>query len=120
MAMNIQSAIEQVTGAMQNAPEQVQGLLSDPQGTIESITGQTFEGADLAAIIEGVQQKVSESGIDLSGIDLSNIDLSNLDLGNLAGTAQDLLGGVLGGSDEGGSGVADALGGIMGGLFGKK
>lgn len=105
--MDIQAIISQVFAALSDAPEKLQGLLSDPKGTIEEITGQTLGEGDLAQIVDGVKSGIADGSIDLSGIDLSSLDLGSI-AGNLGG-----LGGLLGGG----------LGGIAGGLnslFGKK
>ena len=100
--MDVQDIIAQVSAALADAPEKLQGLLSDPKGTIEEITGQTLGEGDLSQIVDGVK-----SGIADGSLDLGSLDLSSLDLGSLAGG----LGGMLENSP---------LGGIVGGLFGKK
>lgn len=100
--MDVQNIIAQVSAALADAPEKLQGLLSDPKGTIEEITGQTLGEGDLSQIVDGVK-----SGIADGSLDLGSLDLSSLDLGSLAGG----LGGMLGNGP---------LGGIVGGLFGKK
>lgn len=105
--MDIQAIISQVFAALSDAPEKLQGLLSDPKGAIEEITGQTLGEGDLAQIVDGVKSGIADGSIDLSGIDLSSLDLGSI-AGNLGG-----LGGLLGGG----------LGGIAGGLnslFGRK
>lgn len=105
--MDVQDIIAQVSAALADAPEKLQGLLSDPKGTIEEITGQTLGEGDLSQIVDGVKSGIADGSLDLSSIDLSSLDLGALDLGALAGG----LGGMLGNGP---------LGGIVGGLFGKK
>lgn len=100
--MDVQNIIAQVSAALADAPEKLQGLLSDPKGTIEEITGQTLGEGDLSQIVDGVK-----SGIADGSLDLGSLDLGSLDLGSLAGG----LGGMLENSP---------LGSIVGGLFGKK
>ena len=98
--MDIQAIIAQVSAALADAPEKLQGLLSDPKGVIEEITGMELGEGDLSQIVDGVKD----------GIANGSLDLGNLDLGDIAGN----LGGLLENSPLGG--IADSLGG----LFGKK
>ena len=98
--MDVQAIIAQVSAALADAPEKLQGLISDPKGTIEEITGQTLGEGDLSQIVDGVK----------SGIADGSLDLGNLDLGSIAGN----LGGLLENSPLGG------IAGGLGGLFGKK
>ena len=98
--MDIQAIIAQVSAALADAPEKLQGLLSDPKGVIEEITGMELGEGDLSQIVDGVKD----------GIANGSLDLGNLDLGSIAGN----LGGLLENSPLGG--IADSLGG----LFGKK
>ena len=103
--MDVQAIIAQVSAALAEAPEKVQGLLADPKGTIEEITGLELGEGDLSQIVDGVK-----SGIAAGSIDLGNIDLSKLDLGSIVGN----LGGMLENSPLG-----DIAGGLSG-IFGKK
>ena len=103
--MDVQAIIAQVSAALAEAPEKVQGLLADPKGTIEEITGLELGEGDLSQIVDGVK-----SGIADGSIDLGNIDLSKLDLGSIVGN----LGGMLENSPLG-----DIAGGLSG-IFGKK
>ena len=98
--MDVQDIIAQVSAALADAPEKLQGLVSDPKGTIEELTGHDLGDVDPSEIVDGIKGHVAEGGIDLGG----------LDLGNLA----EGLGGALENSPLGG--IADSLGG----LFGKK
>ena len=94
--MAVQAIIAQVSAALAEAPEKVQGLLADPKGTIEEITGLELGEGDLSQIVDGVKGAIADGSLDISKLDLGNIDL-----GAIAGN----LGGMLGG---------------LGGLFGKK
>lgn len=95
--IDVNQIVEQVTSHIQDAPEMIKDLIADPQGTIEQITGQGLEGVDPAEIIEQVQSKLGESGIDVEGI-IGGIT-ENL------GRITESLGG--------------AVSGIIGGLFNK-
>ena len=99
--MDVQDIISQVSAALADAPEKLQGLVSDPKGTIEEITGLELGEGDLSQIVDGVKSGIADGSLDLGGLDLSKLDLGGLDLGAIAGN----LGGMLGG---------------LGGLFGKK
>lgn len=99
--MDVQAIIAQVSAALADAPEKLQGLVSDPKGTIEEITGLELGEGDLSQIVDGVKSGIADGSLDLGGLDLSKLDLGGLDLGAIAGN----LGGMLGG---------------LGGLFGKK
>ena len=94
--MDVQAIIAQVSAALAEAPEKVQGLLADPKGTIEEITGLELGEGDLSQIVDGVKGAIADGSLDISKLDLGNIDL-----GAIAGN----LGGMPGG---------------LGGLFGKK
>ena len=96
MHMDVQAIIAQVSAALAEAPEKAQGLLADPKGTIEEITGLELGEGDLSQIVDGVK-----SGIADGSLDISKFDLGSIDLGAIAGN----LGGMLGG---------------LGGLFGKR
>ena len=91
--MDVQAIIAQVSAALAEAPEKVQGLLADPKGTIEEITGLELGEGDLSQIVDGVKGAIADGSLDISKLDLGNIDL-----GAIAGN----------------------LGGMLGGLFGKK
>ena len=95
--MDVQAIIAQVSAALADAPEKLQELVSDPKGTIEELTGHSLEDADLSKIVDGVKSQIADGSLDLGGIDLGAI-AEKIDLG----------------------GIADNLGGVLGGLFGKK
>ena len=95
--MDVQDIIAQVSALLADAPEKLQDLIADPKGTIEELTGHSLEGADLSKIVDGVKSQIADGGIDLGGLDLGAI-AEKVDLG----------------------GIADNLGGVLGGLFGKK
>ena len=95
--MDVQDIIAQVSALLADAPEKIQDLISDPKGTIEELTGHSLEDADLSKIVDGVKNSIADGGIDLGGLDLGAI-AEKVDLG----------------------GIADNLGGVPGGLFGKK
>ena len=95
--MDVQDIIAQVSALLADAPEKIQDLISDPKGTIEELTGHSLEDADLSKIVDGVKNSIADGGIDLGGLDLGAI-AEKVDLG----------------------GIADNLGGVLGGLFGKK
>ena len=92
--MDVNQIVEQVTSHIQDAPEMIKDLIADPQGTIEQITGQGLEGVDPAEIIEQVQSKLGESGIDVEGI-IGGIT-ENLDgiTENLGGAVSGISGGL--------------------------
>ena len=95
--MDVQDIIAQVSALLADAPEKIHDLISDPKGTIEELTGHSLEDADLSKIVDGVKSQIADGGIDLGGLDLGAI-AEKVDLG----------------------GIADNLGGVLGGLFGKK
>ena len=95
--IDVNQIVEQVTSHIQDAPEMIKDLIADPQGTIEQITGQGLEGVDPAEIIEQVQSKLGESGIDVEGI---------------IGGITENLGGIT-------ENLGGAVSGIIGGLFNK-
>ena len=103
--MDVQAIIAQVSAALSEAPEKVQGLLADPKGTIEEITGLELGEGDLSQIVDGVKAAIADGSLDISKLDLGNIDL-----GAIAGN----LGGMLENSPLG-----DIAGGLSG-VFGKK
>ena len=103
--MDVQAIIAQVSAALAEAPEKVQGLLADPKGTIEEITGLELGEGDLSQIVDGVKGAIADGSLDISKLDLGNIDL-----GAIAGS----LGGMLENSPLG-----DIAGGLSG-IFGKK
>ena len=103
--MDVQAIIAQVSAALAEAPEKVQGLLADPKGTIEEITGLELGEGDLSQIVDGVKGAIADGSLDISKLDLGNIDL-----GAIAGN----LGGMLENSPLG-----DIAGGLSG-IFGKK
>lgn len=95
--MDVQDIIAQVSALLADAPEKLQDLIADPKGTIEELTGHSLEDADLSKIVDGVKSQIADGGIDLGGLDLGAI-AEKVDLG----------------------GIADNLGGVLSGLFGKK
>lgn len=95
--LDVNQIVEQVTSHIQDAPEMIKDLIADPQGTIEQITGQGLDGVDPAEIIEQVQSKLGESGIDVEGI---------------IGGITENLGGIT-------ENLGGAVSGISGGLFNK-
>ena len=103
--MDVQAIIAQVSAALSEAPEKVQGLLADPKGPIEEITGLELGEGDLSQIVDGVKAAIADGSLDISKLDLGNIDL-----GAIAGN----LGGMLENSPLG-----DIAGGLSG-VFGKK
>ena len=84
--MDIKAIAEQVLGTVQNAPEKIQGLLSDPKGAIEEITGQAIGEEDIAGIMEHVEGALGQAGV--------NADAILESLGNNIG---DALNNILGG-----------------------
>ena len=98
--MDVQDIIAQVSAALADAPEKLQGLVSDPKGTIEGITGLELGEGDLSQIVDDVKSGIADGSHDLGGIDLGSI------AGNLGGM---LL------RDE-----TKCFAFLIGGLFGKK
>ncbi|OUO48607.1 hypothetical protein B5F79_00765 [Olsenella sp. An285] len=96
--MDVQDIIAQVSAALADAPEKLQGLVSDPKGTIEELTGHDLGDVDPSEIVDSIKSHIAEGGLDLGG----------LDLGNLA----EGLGDALENSPLGG--IADSLGGLFG------
>ena len=95
--LDVNQIVEQVTSHIQDAPEMIKDLIADPQSTIEQITGQGLDGVDPAEIIEQVQSKLGEAGIDVEGI---------------IGGITENLGGIT-------ENLGGAVSGISGGLFNK-
>lgn len=93
--MDVQDIIAQVSALLADAPEKLQDLIADPKGTIEELTGHSLEDADLSKIVDGVKNSIADGGIDLG-----SLNLGDLDLGAIAEKVD--------------------LGGVLGGLFGKK
>lgn len=101
--MDIQAIIDKVVGEVQQAPEMLQEIVSDPGAAIEKITGHSLGDTDIAAVAEGVLAQVHEKGGDLVG------QLSGL-MEN--GAVHDVIANIAGkGSD---------LGNLLGGIFGNK
>ena len=63
--MDIQTIVDQVVGALREAPEKVQEIMADPAGAVEQITGHRLEEGDLASVAQGVLAKIAEEGGDL-------------------------------------------------------
>lgn len=125
--MDMQALATQVADAVAAAPALAQELVSDPAGAVEKITGE--RGADVTALLPKTlallaERSVDLSAVDLSALDLSQIDVTRLDLARLQDAAGKLnvdlfkldmaaiAGKLLGGG-------AGALGGLLGGLFGR-
>ena len=85
--MDINQIVEQVAAVVKDAPEKLQEVLADPKGAIESITGQSLEGVDMAELVEKVKSAVEGAGIDVSGI------LGNIGEG-IGNAVKDALGGL--------------------------
>ena len=85
--MDINQIVEQVAAVVKDAPEKLQEVLADPKGAIESITGQSLEGVDVAELIEKVKSAVEGAGIGVSGI------LGNIGEG-IGNAVKDALGGL--------------------------
>lgn len=63
--MDIQAIIDQVMGALREAPEKVHEVIADPAGAIEQITGHHLEEGELASVAQGVLAKIGEEGGEL-------------------------------------------------------
>lgn len=63
--MDIQAIIDQVMGALREAPEKVHEVIADPAGAIEQITGHQLEEGELASVAQGVLAKIGEEGGEL-------------------------------------------------------
>lgn len=124
--MDVQTIAQQVTDAVRATPELAQELVADPAGAVGRITGAT--GFDVTEVLQASLADFAASGLDLSFVDLSKLDLSQLDVSrldiaqlqsaasalhidmtrlDLAAVASKLLG-------------SGSLGGLMGGLFGRR
>lgn len=82
--MDVRDIIAQVSALLADAPEKIQDLISDPKGTIEELTGRSLEDADLSKIVDGVKNSIADGGIDLGGLDLGAI-AEKVDLGGVLG-----------------------------------
>ena len=71
--MDVQDIIAQVSAALADAPEKLQGLVSDPKGTIEELTGHDLGDIDPSEIVDGIKSHIAEGGLDLGGLDLGNL-----------------------------------------------
>lgn len=91
--MDVQDIIAQVSAALADAPEKLQGLVSDPKGTIEELTGHELGDIDPSEIVDGIKSHIAEGGLDLGGI-AENIEgaLENSPLGGIADTIGGLFG----------------------------
>lgn len=65
--MDINQIVEQVTSHLQDAPENIKDVISDPKAAIEEITGQNLDDVDLGEIVEQVKTKLGETGVDVAG-----------------------------------------------------
>lgn len=65
--MDINQIVEQVTSRLQDAPEKIKDVISDPKAAIEEITGQNLDDVDLGEIVEQVKTKLGETGVDVAG-----------------------------------------------------
>ena len=96
--MDVQDIIAQVSAALADAPEKLQGLVSDPKGTIEELTGHELGDIDPSEIVDGIKSHIAEGGLDLGGHDLGGIAeniegaLENSPLGGIADTIGGLFG----------------------------
>ena len=96
--MDVQDIISQVSAALADAPEKLQGLVSDPKGTIEELTGHELGDIDPSEIVDGIKSHIAEGGLDLGGLDLGGIAeniegaLENSPLGGIADTIVGLFG----------------------------
>ena len=96
--MDVQDTISQVSAALADAPEKLQGLVSDPKGTIEELTGHDLGDIDPSEIVDGIKSHIAEGGLDLGGLVLGNITeglgdaLENSPLGGIADTIGGLFG----------------------------
>ena len=59
--MDINQIVEQVTSHLQDAPEKIKDVISDPKAAIEEITGQNLDD------VEQVKTKLGETGVDVAG-----------------------------------------------------
>ena len=126
--MDMQVIAAKVADAVAKAPAVAQELVSDPDGAVERIAG--VAGADVTTLLPLVLERLAERGVDLSFVDLSKLDLSQvdvarLDVAQLQAAASRLnvdlsrldvaaiAGKLLGGG-------ASGLGGLLGGLLGRR
>ncbi len=65
--MDVNQIVEQVTSHLQDAPEKIKDVISDPKAAIEEITGQNLDDVDLGEIVEQVKTKLGETGVDVAG-----------------------------------------------------
>ncbi|OUO94231.1 hypothetical protein C2L80_03935 [Rubneribacter badeniensis] len=96
--MDVKAIAEQVMAAVGEAPEKAQEFIADPKGAIEQLTGHALDEGQIAEVVEHVKSMITEGGAGLEGLDL--------------GAIGEKLGGLVG---EG-----SPLGGLLGGIFGKK
>lgn len=100
--MDIQAIIDQVLAAVKDAPEKLGELAQDPRAAIEGIIGEGNLGdIDPAQIIEGLKEHAA-----------------GLDFGALAQNLPEQLRDVAGNVDI--AGIADQVGGLLGGFLNKK
>ena len=91
--MDVQDIISQVSAALADAPEKLQGLVSDPKGTIEELTGHELGDIDPSEIVDGIKSHIAEGGLDLGNITEGLGDaLENSPLGGIADTIGGLFG----------------------------
>ena len=65
--MDINQIVEQVTSHLQDAPEKIKDVISDPKAAIEEITGQNLDDVDLGEIVEQVKTKLGDLGENIGG-----------------------------------------------------
>lgn len=121
--MDIQAIIGQVMQAAGENPDLLGALGENPAEAIAGITGETLGGDQLSQVTDALGAVTGAEGFDPAQL----LEAAQGFLGEgglseaLSGIAEGGLGGVaeaLGGAAEGG--VGDAIGGILGGLFGNK
>ena len=96
--MDVQDIISQVSAALADAPEKLQGLVSDPKGTIEELTGHELGDIDPSEIVDGIKSHIAEGGPDLAGLDPGNITegLGDAHENSPPGGIADTIGGLFG------------------------
>lgn len=123
------SIADQVTEAVQSAPELLQGVGENPEAAIEQITGLSLGEADVAGVLEAIAPTLEDAGFDVSAITenasglLENISSGEGLSGILSGEGVDGLSSgledVLGSAGDIAEDPLGAIGGFLGGLFGR-